>query len=251
MKTVRAILFCLFVILVYTGRADATTNYTLGNKLYAEGRYSDAIAAYRKAADEVQSQEIYYNLGNAYFKNKHIARAILYYEKALKINPEFELAKQNLEIANSQIADRIEPPARQQFSTIWNEFVKDTGVKVFSAVTLVLWLIGGFLIGLFIAGRRNAVKKAGFFGGLTFIVFGSIALYLAFSSLAIYTDQNAGIIITPKVDVKTAPNSNSTDAFILHEGTKVQLGKSEGNWVEVTLTSGNFGWLKKTDIAEI
>jgi len=222
------------------------------NSSYTSGKYDDAVKAYEAILYQgYESDQVYFNLGNAYFKLKNIAAAILNYERAARLNPGDEDISFNLELARTFTVDKIEPLPefflKTYIGNLRSAFSSD-GWAWLSILFLVLTLVAA---GVFWFTFRPAVKRVTFALGL-------LALLLTIASAGFSAQQknriahhNYGILFPSVVSVKSSPGDSGKDLFILHAGTKVQITKSVGDWVEIRIADGNKGWVLKESVGII
>ncbi|WP_294589744.1 tetratricopeptide repeat protein [uncultured Phocaeicola sp.] len=246
MKKLSIILVCLigFFQMVHAAtKAEA-------DKAYQENRFEQAIKLYEEIlATEGESADIYYNLGNSYYKNKDIAKAVLNYERALLLNPGDADIRFNLDMARNKTTDQI-TPAHEIFIMTWiNALVNLMSESAWASVGIVLFIL--FLIGavFYIFGNRIFVKKIGFVGGVICLALSICANICASRQKGELIDRIGAIIMEPTVSIKSTPNESGTDLFVLHEGTKVFIeDNSMKEWKEVRLEDGNKGWVKTKSI---
>src|SRR3989339_151753 len=214
------IFFFLFVKIVSAGELENL--FKKGNEHYLKGEYQETIMVFASLAEKgYQGKSLYYNLGNAYFRIGKIGLAILYYEKAKKLFPSDDDITHNLKYANSKIVDKIE--------TLPKFFIFDWWENLLALVSISGWTYAAYLFYI--------------------IILGSIGYYyfaksLRIQRLAFYT----GIISAFFLVVKFSPDQNSKDAFIVHEGLKVQAEDNVSDWVKIKLIDGKVGWLKKNSL---
>lgn len=217
---------------------------------YANGDYKAAISLYEEMLKEGESADLYYNLGNVYYKEGQVARAILNYERALLIDPGQSDVRFNLELARQRVVDKIEPVG-EFFLISWkNKLQYLMSVEEWAVTSIILFISFLLLAVLFIFSRLRWLKKTAFFVGIFFFVFTIIANLFAYSLNKKLTERNTAILLTPTVTVKSSPDQSGTDLFILHEGTKIEIRSRLGTWSEIELENGNVGWLP-TDTYEI
>ena len=223
-----------------------------GNALYEEGKYEEALGIYNQVLqNDQESADLYYNMGNAAYRSNSIAYAILYYEKALKLEPTHEDATTNLEFVSRYRLDAFEE-VPQLFVRDWiSGFVHFMPERTWSILSLLFFLIllSGFLVYLF--AKRIGLKKTGFVSALvTLLLFG-----LTFSSAAsrhreiIHPD--AGIILAPSVVVRSSPSDSGTELFILHEGTWIEVNEEISGWQNIRVIDGREGWILTEDFDSI
>ncbi len=255
MKVIRIILFLSLVMPAFSAYADdlamARENFEAGNKHYKEGSYEAALKSFLLADSMASGFDVNFNIGNTYYKLGDIPQAIRYYERARKFHPGNEDVRHNLDIANDQIVDRIDSIPESKLNVWWKEFKYGIGSNGWAWITILLAALLAALILSFIlfSGKNN--KRALFLGALFTMVLLIASYSIGQDAKTYLTEVHSAIITTDKVDVRSEPNKNSTQVFVLHAGTKVKLIDSEGEWSEVEIASGNRGWMRKVDLAEI
>jgi len=234
----------VFISFSWTGFAQETM-LKQANQLYSEGKYSEAVSAYESIlAAQSESAALYYNLGNAYYKSGFIPQAIINYERSLRLAPNDADVAFNLQVANSMVVDKMDP-VPEFFLTSWmRSFRQSASLESWTAVTVISFLLLLIGIGLYFLSGRSLVRKAGFVSGILLMLMFAISFSNAKSWHNDLTHNKAGIIFSPSAMVKGSPDDKGTDLFMLHEGTKVQLLDSVGNWAEIRLVNGNEGWLE-------
>lgn len=226
--------------------------FSEGNNAYRNGDYLQAIEKYEKILNNGYSNaEIYYNLGNAYFKLKKIPEAILNYEKALKLNPSDEDIQFNLKIANLQTVDKIEPLPMMFYEKWWHALNNWFSSASWSALMIIFIWLGFIGLALYLFMFSSGIKKISFFVAVISFVIAIFSFIFANTSYLHETSEESAIIFSESVYVKSSPDKGSTDLFILHEGTKVELLDQVGEWTKIRLANGNVGWLQRSSIETI
>lgn len=232
----------------------AQTPFERAGAAYNAQRYADAVAMYDSIeTDEGVSAELYYNRGNAYYKMGKYAPAILNYERALLLSPGNPDIRYNLTLANTKITDKIEVTGTF-FINVWAENVRDWfGSNTWAIIAIVSFLlfISGLALYIFTDIERMKLKKIGFFVALPMIAVSVIANICAVTQNNRGNKHDNAIVFAHEVSVKSSPAESGTELFILHEGTKVSLLESVGEWVEVRISDGNQGWLPMRSIEVI
>lgn len=222
------------------------------NQLYQEESYAEAIDIYESLlSEDLVSSDLHYNLGNAYFRSRKIPRAILHYEKALKIDPAMEDAKHNLKFANSQTIDKIENPPKLFLYRWWDSLINLFSSRAWAYISLLfigLSLIG---FGIYFYSQSKLLKKTAFYFALSFMVCFILSWFIAEGQIRSREKSNFAIITSPTVDINSSPSEGSSRLFVLHEGSKVKLDDSLEGWYEISLPNGNTGWLLKSAVEEI
>ncbi len=220
------------------------------NTAYVEGRWSDAAAGYERISGMgLESAPLYCNTGDAFFKEGNVPMAILYYERALKLDPSYEDARYNLDMLKMMIQDRIDP-VPEFILKVWARkmcYMMDSDswawcFLVLLAATLALAL-------LFLLAPGSGGRRAGFFTGIVTLLLAVSALSFSIWQKRDYMSADEAIVMRPVTSVKSSPSSESSmDLFILHEGTKVTIIDSVGDWSNIELADGRQGWIPSADM---
>lgn len=249
MKQVKYIL--LFNVMLFAS-AVSFANKDLqvkAEKAYGEKNYKEAIKAYEEILkEELISYKLYYNLGNAYYKNNEIGKAIYNYELANKLQPNNQDVKTNLKIANEKTIDKIESKENFFIGAIKSGLVNSLSTNGWAWCS-IFSLIGALALAfLFFTTSQIALKRIGFFlSGLSFIVF-IISMIMGFTALEDKQVTNYAIILNRESKIHEEPTVSSSSKFSLHEGTRVSVLESNPNWTNIKLENGNEGWVKTTDV---
>lgn len=250
---VRTALLCLCLLLVgITLPANAQTK-AMADTLYKNEKYGEAAKQYELLLKrQGPSAVLYYNMGNAYYKDEQIPRAILAYERALLLNPADRDARFNLELARLKTADKQTPPSEMFFVTWWRQFsclLSPSGWAVVAFASFVLLLMGVLLYAFSSALR---VRKCGIYGAMLLCVVTVVANLSLLTQWHALNHRDSAIVMTPAVVVKSSPSENSTDLFLIHEGTRLRiLDSSMREWREVEVEDGKQGWVHKSDMEVI
>ena len=220
-----------------------------GNTAYQNGDYDLAIDCYQEIIDHGNEGAIlYYNLGNAYFKAKQTADALLWYERALRLDPSNEDIKHNITYANLQITDKIEVLPELFIVRWWNGLSKSMTVTGWAVMAVVFGAIFALSIALMLASRRRWLS-------MTAVALAFISLLIAIFSLIFaskenkrYVNQPEAIVMHSVVNAKGTPNESGTSLFVIHEGLKVAVTDRVGTWVEIKLPNGEKGWVEASSI---
>lgn len=223
------------------------------NQAYSEGRWTDAVAGYEMISGMgLESASLYCNTGDAYFKDGNVPKAILYYERALKLDPSYSDARYNLELLNSGIQDRISPVPEFVLKA-WSRdicYLMDSDAWAVCFVILLAAVLAMIL--LFILSPSVAGRRTGFFAGISLMILAAFALTFSIWQKKDYVRADDAIVMRPVTSVKSSPSSEaSTDLFILHEGTKVKIIDEVGSWNNIELADGRQGWIRSGDIETI
>ena len=219
---------------------------------YVRGQYQQAIAHYEALLKQGASADLYYNLGNAYYRTENIPEAVLNYERALLLSPGDRDIRFNLQIARSKTFDKIVPESEMFFVTWYRSLVSMMSVDGWARTALVALALIIILLLVYLFSERIWLRKAGFFGGVALLVLFVGANIFAWQQKKDLLNRKGAIIFAPAVTVKSTPAANGTDLFILHEGTKVVITDgSMKEWKEIRLADGKEGWIESKHIRVI
>lgn len=222
------------------------------NQAYTTKDFNTAIAKYEAIlATGSYSKELYYNLGNSYYKQKKMGKAILNYERALTLSPRDGEIQHNLSLANEALKDEIEVLPPFFLTKLWSGMHQLLSSTVWSILSILLLILGVVGISLWLIGKNRQQKKQGFIGGIFLIVMSLLFLALARSQSAQEQDSNAAIIMNVETALRSGPDSDSQEILKLHEGTKVILLDQIGEWYKVKIANGEQGWLEKSIMEKI
>ncbi len=247
MKTLRYTAF-IFILLFSTGQAftqeSSTAKFDKGVALFTAGNFKEALEVWNDLYNTgYRSDNLEYNIGNAYFKLNNIPGAILFYERAALLSPADEDINYNLQIARSLIVDRFQE-IPELFFVKWYNFVSlilsSNKWAVISISSFVLCLL---FLSLYIYSSKYRQKVIGFWLALSLIIISSSSLAFTLRNKSLIFDSHRAIIFSPAVSGKSSPDTSGTDLFVLHEGTRVTIEDEVGEWCEVRLSDGNKGWI--------
>ena len=219
---------------------------------YAAEQYDRAIELYESLIKNYgASAELYYNLGNSYFKSGKIAHAILNYERAILIKPGDNDIRFNLEMARLQTVDKIEP-IQEFFMKKWVRALQNLlGVDYWAMIGIAGFVLFIGCLVLFFFSKWMYLKKVGFYLGIVLFVTVVITNIFAYNQKKELENRRGAIIFTPSITIKSSPDNSGTDLFLLHEGTKVFIRNAVGDWHEIMLEDGNLGWIHKKEMVVI
>ena len=248
----RACLILLMSMLYGVVSASPDSLFLKANGLYQDGKYELALEQYRQVLEsELESADLYYNMGNAAYRSNSIGYAILYYEKALKLDPSHEDASNNLEFASRYRVDTFEE-VPELFITTWMRiFLLKFSERTWSLVSLVIFILITLAVLIFIFSRRLVLKKIGFFTALIGIVWFIATFSAAITRHKSIIHPDAAIISAPSVIVRSSPSDTGTELFILHEGTKVKVNEGVTGWQNIRVIDGREGWISSSDFESI
>lgn len=235
-----------------SGIAQNTELSQQAETFYREGKYQEAAGVYHKIlAEGLESAKLYYNLGNCYYKLGENSKAILNYERSLLLNPGDADTRYNLGMAQNQVVDKIEVLPEIFFVRWYKAFVSYFSADQWAYISVALFLVFLAMVVLFLYATRMVWKKTGFTVGIIALLLMVVTVVFTVKQNNRITSREYGIIMTPSVTVKGAPDNSGTDLFVIHEGLKVRIVGSLGDWVNVRLEDGNEGWIVKKDVEKI
>lgn len=243
--------FVLMILMLMPLSVNAITKQNADDE-YAKGNYQQAIKDYQEILKTGVSSEIYYNLGNAYYRTDNITQALLAYERALQLSPGDNDIRFNLQYARSKTIDKITPETEMFFVTWYNSLVNFTSVDRWANTAIVSIVMALLLILVFLFAPQMWARKSGFYGSAVFLLLFAFANLFAFQQKHELETKQGAIVIAPTVNVKKTPAASGTDVFVIHEGTRVDItDRGMKQWRGIKLADGREGWLKTSQIEEI
>lgn len=237
---------------VVNARLSAKDLWKAAEQSYRDNRFTDAISAYNAILDQgFYSAKLYYNLGNAYFKADELGKSILYYRRALQLEPSDDDIVHNLEFARRKTKDKIEQVP---------EFFLVRGVKslrswmsadAWAISSLVLLSISSISLLMFLLVGRVGYRKVGFYTMCVSLLLFIVTTLFAWSARQATVEHHEAVVMSSAVSVKSSPDKDATELFVLHEGTEIVVGERSNDWVEVRIADGRKGWIEKSRIEEI
>lgn len=229
---------------------DLDSLWTAGVQAYTDGKFSDASAAWTSIEESGQkSAKLYYNLGNAWFKQGNYPKAILNYERALRLDPSYSDARYNLEFTSNFVQDKIEPVPEFILKSVARKVCYVMGSNAWAVIFLVL-LAAALVMGLmFLLGSSVGKRRAGFYCGIVLLLLSAGVLSFSIWQKSDSVKTDTAIVMSPVSSVKSSPSSGSSkDLFVIHEGTKVTILDEVGSWKNIALADGRQGWIPASDI---
>jgi tetratricopeptide (TPR) repeat protein len=248
MKTkIYSILIALIVC--FNTYANGNFNLEKAEQAYAAAEYDTALETYNSALDMgYESADLYYNVANCYYRKGELAASILNYERALKLDPSHEDAQHNLELAQLKTVDKIDVIGSVFFVNWWNAICNIASANAWAVISIIFFIVALISLSLYIFVRKLWVRKVGFSVSLIALFFTVISLLSANSRYNVETSNTSAIVFMQTVTVKSSPDNSGNDLFILHEGTKVNIKSTLGDWVEINTLDGNSGWMPANSI---
>jgi len=233
--------------------AAAQASFSAGNAAYLEGDFDAAVTSYSDAAELWTSFELEYNLGVAHYKSGRIGPSILHFERAKRIRPSEDDLHANLLLARAAVVDRIEEMPEIALAPLWRELTSAHRLAAWTVSSLIMWLLTFVMLYFRMTSRDLAMRR-----GLAIAapVMGITAVFLGFMGRQtdLMSKSNDGaVIMETRIEVLSSPtkSSEASKLFVLHEGTVVQILRTEGLWHQVRLANGNTGWVEEDSLESI
>ena len=258
MKNIYSSIVLLLVSLCSFAQADSTqvenalaqapamvVTKAQADSAYINNDFANAVYLYEQIlTNQGESADIYYNLGNSYYKMDNIAKAIVNYEKALVLNPGNGDIRFNLELAQSKTVDKVTPMSEVFLVTWMKDLTNTMSEKGWAKMGIITFILMLLMLALYFFSKKIALKKVGFISAVCLLLVCIMANVFASSQKNEAQSHSTAIIMAPSVTVKSTPNEGGTDLFILHEGHKVNIkDNTMREWKEIQLEDGNAGWV--------
>ncbi|MBI5648011.1 MAG: tetratricopeptide repeat protein [Ignavibacteriae bacterium] len=244
----------LLLVLVAGAHAapDPAAVFREAGAAYARGDFHSAVGLYERLLKEsAPSAALYTNLGNAYFKSGSLARAVLAYERAHRIDPSNAVIVENLAIANARLRDQVEPMPLLFVVQWWNT-VKDenTPASLLTWSAIILWALASALF-VFFGIERVLLRRVALLAGIAFAGLFSASLFLYLDRVEDLESRRHAIILAREASVRSAPDASGIESFLVHEGLKVEIRDQRGTWSRIVLADGTEGWIDTRAIERI
>lgn len=249
-KVVAVLVLLGFPISGFAADAYVDSLFNAASAAYSEGQWAEAAGTYTAIENlGLESPALYCNMGNAWFKSGDVAKAMLYYERALKLDPSYDDARYNIAVISDFIQDRIEPVPEFILKTWTRDLCYILDSDTWAVISLIFLAAVAVSLLLLFLSSSLALRRTGFFSAIAAFLLTVMSVSFAFWQKADYSRKDGAVIMVPVVSVKSSPSSDtSTDLFILHEGTKVIILDEVGDWRNIELADGRQGWMKSSDM---
>ncbi len=245
----KKLLFILLLACQVVSSQSADELFQKANNEYKLEQYDLAIKTYQQIDSMgVVSSELYYNIGNCYYKLNEVAPAIYNYEKALLIDPLNEDASNNLIFAKRLTIDNIEVLPKSLLQKLDEAFVKKLSYDQWAIISVVLSILGCSLFLLFYFAYASGRKRFFFVTSMISFLLLIATISFTFKEFAFSQNNVEAIIFAEETDIKNAPTLNSEDVFKLHEGTKVKVLDTVDNWKKIKIADGKIGWIPGSEL---
>ncbi|MDI1354810.1 MAG: tetratricopeptide repeat protein [bacterium] len=249
MRKIAAVIICL-VAFSFMGKADDLLKKA--EVAYDSKSYKEAIASYEKLiSGGFHSYQLYFNLGNSYYRDNELGKAIYYYELARKIEPNDEDVRINLGIAASKTIDKIDSKENFFITAVKSNILSSFSTRVWAWLSIISVLVTTSLFLVFVVSGNLIVKRISFVLSMLALISFVTTYSLGYSALNAKYENKFGIIIIKEVRITNEPTPMAKTKFSLHEGTKIRVVENNGDWILIKLDNGNEGWVKLSEVGII
>jgi len=245
----KKILILLLLIANVLNAQDEQKIFESANEMYRQQNYEKAIEYYKFLEKyNLISSELFYNLGNSYYKLNKVGPSIYYYEKALKLNPLNKDVQNNLVFARRLALDNIEELPKTVFQKLNSRYLQKLSYNQWAIVSIVFCALGSLLFLLFYFSNQPRSKRTFFITSLISFLFLIISLTITYNQFSYFKNNKVAIVFAEETEVRNAPSLNSEEVFTLHEGTKVIVLDTIDDWKKIKIADGKIGWIIADDI---
>ncbi len=245
----KKIVFLLWIVANSVSAQNADSLFVAANNFYKNGNFETAIENYQKIASQnLISSELYYNLGNSYYKLNKVGPSIYYYEKALQLDPLNEDVKKNLVFAKRLALDNIKELPQTFLQKLNTDYLQKLSYDQWAILVIVFSIVGSILFLLFFFEERPSKKRLYFATSVGSFLFLISSLLITNKQYHLSKNNTEAIVFADKTEVRNAPTLNSEKVFTLHEGTKIIVLDRVDNWKKIKLADGKIGWIIASDI---
>jgi tetratricopeptide (TPR) repeat protein len=243
----------IFYILLFISQVFfAQTGFEKGNDFYQKGKYELAIKAYESVLnDNKESVQLYFNLGNSYYKLHQTAPAIYNYEKALVLEPCNAAVLNNIKFAQKQTIDEIKVVPKVGFAKLLRDFTGIYPFETWAWITIAFAMLFLVFFMVYYFSQSIVAKRVFFLGMFVVLLLMAMSMSSAFFEKSYFDNEKPAIVFAESAEVRSEPQKASHATFVLHEGTKVYVLEKLGNWKKIQLTDGTEGWIDGNAIKEV
>ncbi|MDP1802275.1 MAG: tetratricopeptide repeat protein [Bacteroidota bacterium] len=252
MKNNNYIFILLVCFLSFSIKGYSNDLLQKAEKAYDSKNYKEAISNYEKlVSDGYRSYQLYFNLGNAYYRNNELGKAIYYYELARKVDPNDEDVRINLGIASAKTIDKIDSKENFFISAVKTNLLSSFTTNAWAWLSIGSIALASILFFIFVNSSILIVKRISFLLSCVLLLAFVLTYFLGYSALQSKVENKFAIITSKEVKIMNEPTASASSKFSLHEGTKIRVVENNGNWLLIKLDNGNEGWLKVSDVGII
>lgn len=250
-KSTIQMLALVFLLMFLPLSASAITKKNADDE-YKKENYQQAIRDYEELLKKGASADLYFNLGNAYYRTDNITRAVLNYERALQLSPGDEDIRFNLQMARSKTIDKITPKSEMFFVTWYKSLVNLTSVDGWARTSIISIAAALVLVLCYLFAHKVSLRKIGFYGAAILVVVFILSNIFAYEQKCLLTNNTGAIVISPSASLRKTPVANSENNTIIHEGTRLEIvDDTMKDWKQVKLEDGREGWVQSSQIERI
>lgn len=250
-KSTIQMLALVFLLMFLPLSANAITKKNADDE-YKKENYQQAIRDYEELLKKGASADLYFNLGNAYYRTDNITRAVLNYERALQLSPGDEDIRFNLQMARSKTIDKITPKSEMFFVTWYKALVNLTSVDGWARTSIISIAVALVLVLCYLFAHKVLLRKVGFYGAAVLVVIFILSNVFAYEQKCLLTNNTGAIVISPSASLRKTPVANSENNTIIHEGTRLEIvDDTMKDWKQVKLEDGREGWVQSSQIERI
>lgn len=244
--------FLVFLVLFCICASVGAVTKKNADDEYKKGHYQQAIKDYEELLKKGPSVELYYNLGNSYYRTDNITRAVLNYERALLLAPGDADIRFNLQMARSKTIDKITPKSEMFFVTWYKSLVNLASVDQWASIAIVCIVVALISVLIYLFAPILVLRKAGFYSAVVFVLVFVFSNIFAYEQKQILTNRTGAIVISPSAGLRKTPVANSEATVIVHEGSRVEIiDDTMKDWKQVELEDGREGWILNSQIERI
>lgn len=248
----RAIYFIGLILISVTAFAQVDELKEIADQAYTEQDYQKAIELYEDIIGQNYiSAEVYYNLGNAYFKAGQVAPSVLNYERALKLAPNDEDIQFNLRLVNLSVKDKVEVIPELFFVTWWKTTLNIFTVDGWAWSSVIAFVIGLVGLLLFKLSSEESMKRLTFYTGIIALLWAGFSIYAAEKAYDHVVNDKRAVVFTSTQTAKSAPDQKGKDLFVIHEGLVVTVQDKLNGWARIKLSNGDIGWIPESTVVSI
>lgn len=252
MKKIFFIILSIFTLNITFGNISSDSIQIMinaGNEAYQQNRFEDAIGFYKSVTDEnYESAELFYNLGNSYYKSKNNAEAMLWYERALRLSPSNEDIKHNIAFVNQKLTDKIEILPEIFIVKWWKSICSLNSGKGWAIWSILFVTLLMLCLVLILMTRIPWLRNLAFISLIFATIFAVFSILFAQRQTYYYQKHPEAIVMRSVINAKSTPTDNGTDLFVIHEGLKVKVTDKVSEWIEIQLPNGEKGWVLQEEV---
>lgn len=231
--------------------AQPEKDFDKANIAYRNGDYIAAAELYEKILESGKhSVDVYFNLGNAYFKLEKLGPSVYYYEKGLQLDANNKSIQNNLLYAQQATIDEIIPLTENKLDRLSESIIQSLSANTWAILAILTSILATSLFLMYYFTRRPSLKRIWFMASMLFVIGIFFTVLMSYMGMKL-DDTNFAIVWEKEIEVRDGPTSNSSHIYYLHEGTKVSITYEEDNWARIELADGNEGWVEKQKIKKL